>query len=108
MTGGKTEEVIDGLIYTFGVVIKQGDRVIAQSPVKGYPYVLNAQETLLNGVRAFKQFKPKNVAKDACLFTVNEPSVAPFQAVFVEENGAIRTFYPDATPDTKKTRPCDR
>ena len=107
VTGGKTEEVVDGSIYTFGVVIKQGDRVIAQSPVKGYSYVLNAQETLLNGVRAFKQFKPQNAAKDACLFTVNEPNVAPFQAVFVEESGAIRTFFPDATPDSN-TKPCDR
>jgi hypothetical protein len=104
-SGGKTEEVIDGSIYTFGVIIKQGDRVVAQSPVKGYSYVLNAQETLLNGVRAFRQFKPQNVTKDACLFTVNEPPAAPFQAVFVEEEGAIRTFYPDATPDSK-TKPC--
>ncbi len=107
VTRNTIEEVVDGSIYTFGALIKQGDRVIAQSPVKGYSYVLNAQETLLNGVRAFRQFKPQNVAKDACLFTVNEPNVAPFPAVFVEEEGAIRTFYPDATPDSK-TKPCDR
>lgn len=106
-SGGKNEEVVDGSIYTFGAVIKQGDRVVAQSPVKGYPYTLNAQETLLNGVLAFKQFKPQNVTKDACLFTVNDPPAAPYQAVFVEEEGAIRTFYPDATPDSK-TKPCDR
>ncbi|XGV95881.1 MAG: EndoU domain-containing protein [Leptolyngbya sp. BL-A-14] len=106
-SGGKNEEVVDGSIYTFGAVIKQGDRVIAQSPVKGYPYTLNAQETLQNGVLAFKQFKPQNITKDACLFTVTDPPAAPYQAVFVEEEGAIRTFYPDATPDSK-TKPCNR
>lgn len=104
------EEVVDGVIYSFGVVVKQGDRVIASHPIKGYPYVLNAQEILLAATAALKQFNvpastPANQSV-ACLYTVSDPAAQPFQAVFVEKDAAVRTFYPDATPDTSRTPPC--
>ena len=101
------EEVVEGSIYTFGVAIKQGDRIIAEQPIKGYGYVSNAAEMLVDGTRAFKLFNvPKGTPADqsiACLYTVNDPAVPPFQAVFVKKGNAIRTFYPDATPEDSRT-----
>lgn len=103
------EEVVDGEIYSFGVAIKQGDRIIAEHQIKGYPYVSNAQEMLIDATRAFKLFKlPKNAPEKesiACLYTISDPQAKqPFLAVFVKKAGAIRTYYPDATPDFSRTQ----
>jgi Bacterial EndoU nuclease len=100
------EEVVEGAIYTFGVAVKKGDRLIAEHRVKGYGYVSNALEMLIDGTRAFKQFNvPANTPPQesvACLYTVRDPQTQPFQAVFVKKGNAIRTFYPDATPEDSR------
>lgn len=102
------EEVVDGSIYTLGVGIRQGGRLIAENPIKGYSYVLNAQELLIYPTRAFKQFQVSGRDSAACLVSVTDPAAPPFQAVFVKRATGIVTFYPDATPDTDRNRPCDR
>ncbi len=94
----KAEEVIDGEIYTLGVEVRQGDRVVTKDSKKGYSYVSNAQEILLDATRAFKSFRNTSNANRACLYTVRDSSAPPFKAVFVKTNRAIVTFYPDATP----------
>ncbi|MBW4690784.1 MAG: EndoU domain-containing protein [Lyngbya sp. HA4199-MV5] len=103
-----TQEVVDGEIYTFGVAIVQNGQVIADNPVKGYPYTLNAQETLLEGTRGFKLFQSTSSESKGCLLTVALPGTTPYQAVFVKKANAIRTFYPDATPDNDRNKPCDQ
>jgi hypothetical protein len=103
-----TQEVVDGEIYTFGVAIVQNGRVIADNPVKGYPYTLNAQEMLLEATRGFKLFKSTAKESKGCLLTIAVPGTTPHQAVFVKKAGAIRTFYPDATPDTNRKGSCDQ
>lgn len=103
-----TQEVVDGEIYTFGVAIVQNGRVIAENPIKGYPYTLNAQEMLLEATRGFKLFKSTSKESKGCLLTIAVPGTTPHQAVFVKKAGAIRTFYPDATPDTKRNASCDQ
>jgi hypothetical protein len=93
------QEVVDGAIYTFGTRVVQGNIKIAEAPIKGYAYVLSAQEILINATKAFKLFNPPAGAADSsCLLTVSDPAAAPFQAVFVKKDGGIITFYPDATP----------
>ena len=95
----QAEEVIAGEVYTLGVEVRQGDRVITRDSKKGYSYVSNAQEILVDATRAFKVFRTTANANQACLYTVRDASsVPPFQAVFVKTNRAIVTFYPDATP----------
>ncbi len=94
----KAEEVVDGEIYTLGVEVRQGDRVIARDSKKGYSYVSDAQEILIDATRAFKSFRNAADANRACLYTVRDSSAPPFEAVFVKTNRAIVTFYPDATP----------
>ena len=103
-----TQEVVDGEIYTFGVAIVQNGRLIADNPIKGYPYTLNAQEMLLEGTRGFKLFKSDSRESKGCLLTIAVPGTTPYQAVFVKKAGAIRTFYPDATPDTTRNDSCDQ
>jgi hypothetical protein len=101
------EEVVDGVIYTFGTAIQEGDRLVAQHRVKGYAYVLNAEELLLHTTKAFKlSGAVRSSGNAACLYTVNDPEAAPFKAVFVARSKAIVTFYPDATPDVGGTRGC--
>ncbi|MBD2020459.1 EndoU domain-containing protein [Leptolyngbya sp. FACHB-36] len=107
------EEVVDGAIYTLGVAIVQNDRLVAEHRIKGYSYALNAQRLLIDTTQAFKQFKvPSSAPRGesvACLYTVSDTSVKPFQAVFVKKDNSIRTFYPDATPgDSRTTGPCNR
>jgi hypothetical protein len=93
------QEVVDGVIYTFGTRVVQGNVIIAESPIKGYSYVLNAQEILIHATKAFKVFNPTAGQPSACLYTVSDPDAAPFQSVFVKKEDAIITFYPDATPE---------
>jgi hypothetical protein len=94
----RAEEVLDGEIYTLGVELRQGNRVIRDSK-KGYAYVSNAQDIFVEATQAFKGFANTSTGKQACLYTVQEPDAKqPFKAVFVKTNRAIVTFYPDATP----------
>lgn len=100
MSSTTKQEVVDGVIYTFGTRVVQGNVKIAEAPIKGYSYVLSAQGILINATKAFKLFNPPASQPTAsCLFTVSDPAAAPFQAVFVKKEGAIRTFFPDATPE---------
>ncbi|NJM75649.1 MAG: EndoU domain-containing protein [Acaryochloridaceae cyanobacterium RU_4_10] len=94
------QEVVDGSIYTFGTRVVRGNVKIAEAPIKGYSYVLSAQEILIHATKASKLFNPPASQSSAsCLLTVADPAAAPFQAVFVKKEGAILTFYPDATPE---------
>lgn len=103
-----TDEVVDGAIYTFGTAIVNGDRIVAEHPVKGYPYASNGLEILLDATRAYSIFKATgDKGSVACLYTVKDPNVKPFQAVFVKKYNAIRTYYPDATPDASRNKPCN-
>lgn len=93
----RREEVVPGVIYTMGVLLKQGRLVTDE--IKGYAYVSNAQEILLDATKAFKT---QGNVEGACLFSVRDKETGnSFQAVFVRENNAIITFYPDATPKGK-------
>ncbi|MEA5621172.1 EndoU domain-containing protein [Cronbergia sp. UHCC 0137] len=89
------EEVIPGVIYTMGVVIKQGNRTIKQ-PIKGYSYVSNAEEILLAGTKAFKR---QGNQEGACIYSLKDQETGKIiPSVFVRKERAIVTFYPDATP----------
>lgn len=92
------EEVVSNVIYTLGVMIRDGDRMVSDD-LKGYSYVTDAQEMLTEVTQVFKA---QGTAKGACLHSVmDEDSGKSFQAVFVKERHAIITFYPDATPRGK-------
>ncbi|MCU0549239.1 MAG: EndoU domain-containing protein [Leptolyngbya sp. Prado105] len=105
----RSEEVVEGEIYTLGVEVRQGNRVIRDAK-KGYSYVSDAQELLTDATVAFKHLRSNSTSdsKSVCLFTVRDASVkVPFKAVFVKTQRGIVTFYPDATPSNREAS-CDR
>lgn len=96
-------EVVPGVIYTLGVVMQDGNKQV-KSPIKGYGYTLNAEDTLKIVTKAYKN-NPISEGKAACLLNVTDDGKI-FTNVFVAKNGGIRTFYPDATPDVNGTDKC--
>jgi hypothetical protein len=89
------EEVIAGAVYTIGVLLNYGNRVLVDRRT-GYALVTDAAELLIAATQAFKsQSHPKSV----CTYPVSDiDSGHTYPAVFVKEDNAIVTFYPDATP----------
>ncbi|MGH1396725.1 MAG: EndoU domain-containing protein [Trichormus sp.] len=95
------EEVVPGVIYTMGVVIKKGNQTV-RDVIKGYSYISNAEEMLIDTTLAFK--KQKNT-EGACIYNVRDQETGKnFPNVFVRKDQAIITFYPDATPQGKKCK----
>ncbi|MBW4518966.1 MAG: EndoU domain-containing protein [Scytolyngbya sp. HA4215-MV1] len=96
------EEVIPGVVYTLGIVIRQGNRTFSDD-LKGYPYVSDGQELFL---AAIALLKAQGNAQGACIATVaDRDSGKSYSAIFVKDRDAIVTFYPDATPKGKSCRP---
>lgn len=93
----RNEEVMAGAVYTIGAVMKVGNG-ISQSTIKGYPYTLNAEEILAKAALAYKNNPNTSPSNKVCLLSVTDDNKT-FKAVFVTKNSAIRTFYPDATPN---------
>ncbi|MBD2457002.1 EndoU domain-containing protein [Nostoc sp. FACHB-87] len=97
----RREEVVPGVIYTLGVVIKQNNRTVTDV-IKGYSYLSNAEEMLIDATRAFKL---QGNQEGACIYNVRDSETGTtFPTVFVRKNKAIVTFYPDATPQGTKCR----
>nr|MDZ8036728.1 EndoU domain-containing protein [Nostoc sp. CreGUA01] len=95
------EEVVPGVIYTMGVVIKQKNRTVTDV-IKGYGYLSNAEEMLLDTTKIFK-LQGNN--EGACIYNVRDRQTGQsFPTVFVREEKAIITYYPDATPQGAKCR----
>jgi hypothetical protein len=96
------EEVVEGSIYTMGVVIVDGSgNILATDTVKGYGYPSSAKNIFIDATRAFKN----NSRGGACLLPVKDPETGEtFRAVFVKSNRGIITFYPDATPSGRACR----
>jgi Bacterial EndoU nuclease len=91
----KHQEVVPGVIYTMGVVIKQPNRIVTDV-IKGYGYLSNAEEMLVDATKIFKQ---QGNNEGACVYNVRDNDTGKtFPTVFVRREGAIITYYPDATP----------
>jgi Bacterial EndoU nuclease len=89
------QEVIEGAVYTIGVLLKYGSRIIIDKRT-GYALVSDAVELLIAATQAFKL---KDRPNSVCTFpVVDVDSGHTYPAVFVKEDHAIVTFYPDATP----------
>ncbi|GAB1537627.1 hypothetical protein NUACC21_02760 [Scytonema sp. NUACC21] len=95
------EEVVPGVIYTLGVMIKQGNQTVTDV-IKGYGYLSNAQEMLLD---VTKVFKLQGETDGACIYNVQDSETGKsFPTVFVRKENAIITYYTDATPSGKKCK----
>ncbi|WP_044290709.1 EndoU domain-containing protein [Rivularia sp. PCC 7116] len=95
------QEVIPGVIYTMGVVIKQPNRIV-RDEIKGYGYLSNAEELLVDITKVYKQQKN---TEGACIYQqLDKETGTSFPTVFVRKNRGIITFYPDATPRGKRCK----
>jgi hypothetical protein len=84
-------------IYTFGMLYQAPDGGFAKSCPKGYALDLDAADLLVETTRALNELLETDGGDGMCLHRV-EAGEADYFAVFVMENGAIGTFYPDASP----------
>jgi hypothetical protein len=94
---------IEPPVYTFGVTYRlPGGRTASDCP-KGYPADLNARDLLIEATLAYESTMDSS-GQAMCLKEVTRTG-ADYFAVFVPKSGAIRTFYPDATPrcDSRST-----
>ncbi|MEB3215537.1 MAG: EndoU domain-containing protein [Nostocales cyanobacterium 94392] len=95
------QEVVPGVIYTMGVIIKQPNRIV-RDQIKGYGYLTNAEELLVDVTKVFKQ---QGNTEGACIYQqVDKETGISFPTVFVRRNQGIITFYPDATPEGDKCK----
>ena len=95
------EEVVPGVIYTMGVEIKQKNRII-RDVIKGYGYLNNAEEMLVDATKAFKL---QGNLEGACIYNTKDAETGKtFPTIFVRKENAIITYYPDATPSGKQCK----
>jgi hypothetical protein len=91
----RDEEVIPGVVYTLGVLLKHGGETLIDRRT-GYALITDAIELLIAATQAFKT---ESHGKTVCTFSVLDREVnQSYPAVFVKEDNAIVTFYPDVTP----------
>lgn len=94
------EEVEPGVIHTLGVVVTTPDGKTWKDDLKGYGYLSNAEELLVDGTRLLKA---QGNRQGACLADITDDDTGKaFQAVFVKDKNAVVTFFPDATPGGKR------
>ena len=104
----REEEVIAGLVYTVGIQAKVNGRVLNDRK-GGYSYVSSALEILIDGTRAYTQFKINSGQNNSvCLYNAEDiETLQKFKAVFVKNDRGIVTMYPNATPNAGD-RPCNQ
>ncbi|MBX9925659.1 MAG: EndoU domain-containing protein, partial [Hyphomicrobiaceae bacterium] len=101
-------EILPGAIYTMGVEMRTASGGIARHARKGYGLTLSGEDILKTATRAFAENPTGANESQGCLLPVEDDGVK-FTAVFVRRAAGIRTFYPDATPSgrgSKPTPPC--
>lgn len=101
----KSNEVIAGSVYSMGVRMKKENGAWIYHDIKGYGLTLSAGDILKAATRAFAENPTASAESTACLLDVKDGNTN-YTTVFVRRRTGIRTFYPDATPDTSNTRPC--
>lgn len=104
MDNYRQNEVVPGVLYSMGATMKAANGGLARSSIKGYGLTLDAEDILKAATRAFAENPTNATDSTACILPVADDGKA-FSTVFVRRNIGIRTFYPDATPDSRET-PC--
>lgn len=98
-------EVVPGSVYSMGVKMKKVNGQWISHEIKGYGLTFSAADILKVATRAFSENPTSSSDSVACLQQVAD-GPANYTTVFVRRKQGIRTFYPDATPDTSGTAPC--
>jgi hypothetical protein len=109
MANFRQNEVVPGVIYTIGVIMRMADGREVRDARKGYGLTLSAEDLFKLVTRAFAE-NPGGTASETvgCNLAVADDGKS-FTAVFARRSTGIRTFYPDATPNGRGDRinpPC--
>jgi hypothetical protein len=96
-------EVVPGLIYTMGVMMRNASGGITRDARKGYGLTLSAEDILKVVTRAFTENATTSSESMGCILPVADDG-RKFKTVFVRRAAGIRTFYPDATPNGRGER----
>ena len=108
MNNFSQNEVVPGVIYTMGVIMKNAAGNWVRDARKGYGLTLSAEDLLKVATRAFAENPTPAAESSGCLLPVSDDG-RQFTSVFVRRSTGIRTFYPDATPNGrggKQNPPC--
>ncbi len=100
----RRNEVMEGVIYTMGVTMKNANGRFVKHQIKGYGLTLSAEDLFKVITLAFQQNPTNSNKSRACILSVKDDGHA-FETVFVRRSSGIRTFYPDATP-SRRDRSC--
>lgn len=99
LQGGCSVVETDPPVYTSGVEFLTPDGGVGTKCINGYALGLTAPDILLEVTKIFRLARDGFGGRsDVCRYRVLDDGNA-YYAVFVMRDGAIRTFYPDATPD---------
>jgi hypothetical protein len=98
---------IEPPVYTFGVRYRIPRGGLRTACPKGYGLNLDASEILIEATKALKLMSPRTSGKAMCLHKIEEANERAYYAVFVIKSGAVRTFYPDASPSCDRNRPAE-
>ena len=101
MANYRQNEVVDGVLYSMGAIMKLANGGVARSSIKGYGLTLNAEDILKAATRAFTEDPTPNTDSTACLLPVSDGGHR-FTSVFVRRANGIRTFYPDGSPNPRE------
>jgi hypothetical protein len=96
-------EVKPGSVYTMGVMMKNANGAFVRDARKGYGLTLSGEDLLKLVTRAFAENGTGSNETAGCSLAVKDDGHA-FSAVFARRATGIRTFYPDATPNSRGDR----
>lgn len=96
---------IDPPIKTIGVEFLDRSGRVALACPKSYSTRLDARGILVEATRAFAAREARGAGEAMCLHEVARPEGRRHDAVLVARAGAIRTFYPHASPACEGGRP---
>lgn len=85
-------------VYTLGLRYRMPSGAIGTACPKGYAHGLDAAALLGATTRAARQAAARGLRDGMCLAAVEDAGVARHVAVLVLDRGAVRSFYPDASP----------
>jgi len=102
MSNYAQNEVVPGVIYTMGVMMKNASGTFVRDARKGYGLTTSAEDIFKIVTRAFAENPTTSSESTGCLLPVTDDGQR-FTAVFVRRAAGIRTFYPDATPNARGT-----
>lgn len=93
---------IDPPIYTIGVEFLTPSGQRERACPKSYSIALDASDLFIEATTAFRAQQIHRAGERMCLHRIGTPPSRSHYAVLVSRSGAIRTFYPNASPS------CDR